>query len=284
MTESIDYGSEVARLAEELLPYRFRLTRRARGDDGVRFSLVCDGDGWTAEIRSTTGWRRLLVEFEPRGFARAIVRYAESRLRSGNLAELLTRVGLAPLGGVLDIRADSQLLALTDSSEWPTDWQTLTITALFSPIEALDPAGAPSLAVLLPRFASCFRFVSDLLPPLTPSPDLQDEEGVLGLPEGGRVRIEVNGYERDPRNREACLAIHGFRCSVCGTTLVDRYGPIAKGYMQVHHLVPLSSTRTERKIDPGVDLVPVCPNCHAMLHRTSPPLRITELQRHLTRS
>ena len=36
-------------------------------------------------------------------------------------------------------------------------------------------------------------------------------------------------------------------------------------------------------IDPENDLTPVCPNCHAMLHRKDPPYRPDELRRMIDR-
>jgi 5-methylcytosine-specific restriction protein A len=46
----------------------------------------------------------------------------------------------------------------------------------------------------------------------------------------------------------------------------------------VHHVVPLSSIGKEYVVNPKTDLVPVCPNCHAMIHRKSPPFLIEELR------
>ncbi|MDC9497701.1 MULTISPECIES: HNH endonuclease [unclassified Pseudoalteromonas] len=37
--------------------------------------------------------------------------------------------------------------------------------------------------------------------------------------------------------------------------------------MHVHHIVPISDIGDEYQVDPIRDLRPVCPNCHAMLHR-----------------
>lgn len=45
------------------------------------------------------------------------------------------------------------------------------------------------------------------------------------------------------------------------------YGEIGRGFIHVHHIVPISTIGEEYKIDPIKDLVPVCPNCHAMLHK-----------------
>lgn len=43
---------------------------------------------------------------------------------------------------------------------------------------------------------------------------------------------------------------------------------LGKGFIHVHHIVPISTRKGEpHKIDPENSLVPVCPNCHAMLHK-----------------
>ena len=54
--------------------------------------------------------------------------------------------------------------------------------------------------------------------------------------------------------------------------------------MHVHHKTPLSAItdREDHLVDPTRDLVPVCPNCHAMLHRPKGKvLTVIELQRHM---
>lgn len=56
------------------------------------------------------------------------------------------------------------------------------------------------------------------------------------------------------------------------------YGEIGRGFIHVHHKVPLSSIGKEYELDPIKDLVPVCPNCHAMLHRKEPPYDVNDLK------
>lgn len=46
---------------------------------------------------------------------------------------------------------------------------------------------------------------------------------------------------------------------------------------QVHHREPLSEVRETHEVDPIRDLVPVCPNCHAMLHRAPSVLAVEAL-------
>ena len=67
-------------------------------------------------------------------------------------------------------------------------------------------------------------------------------------------------------------------------TVVDfekRYGAIGKGFIHVHHLRELAEVGKSVVVDPVKDLRPVCPNCHAMLHRQRPALSIAALKRRL---
>jgi hypothetical protein len=99
-----------------------------------------------------------------------------------------------------------------------------------------------------------------------------------GFEEGARREVIVNAYERDPAARRACLRHFGARCMVCELVFVDRYGRIGENFIHVHHLRPLARARGTRPVDPARDLVPVCPNCHAMLHQHNPPMSIDVLR------
>lgn len=102
--------------------------------------------------------------------------------------------------------------------------------------------------------------------------------------EGGSVRVPVNRYERDPNARDACIAAHGTRCAACGLSYAERYGPLGAGFIHVHHREALHTADVPREVDPVRDLVPVCANCHSMLHRgTRAPRSIEELRALLAR-
>lgn len=85
--------------------------------------------------------------------------------------------------------------------------------------------------------------------------------------EGQPTRRYVSTYERNPVLRRQAIAIHGCTCVACGVNMGVRYGKIAEGLIHVHHVVPVSTFGGSRKVDPETDLVPVCPNCHAVIHR-----------------
>jgi predicted HNH restriction endonuclease len=99
--------------------------------------------------------------------------------------------------------------------------------------------------------------------------------------EGAVRRITVNAFERDEAARRACIAHFGTACSVCRFDFGAIYGELGTGFIHVHHTRQLRDIRVGYAVDPKRDLVPVCPNCHAMLHQTSPPLTIAELQERL---
>ncbi len=96
--------------------------------------------------------------------------------------------------------------------------------------------------------------------------------------EGAVQRVTIDRYERDPAARRDCIAHWGTNCSVCEFDFEKRYGALGTGYIQVHHLTLISANKGIHQVDPITDLRPICANCHAMLHRTNPPLEIDVLR------
>lgn len=96
--------------------------------------------------------------------------------------------------------------------------------------------------------------------------------------EGHPYEITLSKFERDPYLRSACISLLGATCSICRFDFEAKYGLLGRGYCHVHHIVPLSAVREEQSVNPFTDLIPVCPNCHAMLHRRRPVLLPSELR------
>jgi hypothetical protein len=96
----------------------------------------------------------------------------------------------------------------------------------------------------------------------------------------GRTAVgTLSRHERCPQARSACIAHHGSNCCICGFDFEAIYGEFARGFIHVHHLNPIANAKGERPVDPVRDLRPVCPNCHAVLHREEPPIGIDEARR-----
>lgn len=104
---------------------------------------------------------------------------------------------------------------------------------------------------------------------------LDGEETFTFQPEGAVRRVAVNQYERSPKNRKRAIRAHGVRCFGCRIEMAETYGEIAKGFIHIHHVKPIAAQPQEPDVD---DLIPLCPNCHAIVHLAKPPLSIKRLR------
>jgi 5-methylcytosine-specific restriction protein A len=171
---------------------------------------------------------------------------------------------------------------------------------LTSGILALKQARKPELSVewiaLMPEFRSQFsseeqaiaaeriRMVFKVRPPMmirNSELSAGDTPQSIDFKEGSVRRVSINRYERNKGARDACLRKYGWHCKVCEILLEHVYGEIGRNFIHVHHVKPIAMRQREYKFDPLKDLVPVCPNCHEMLHMRQPPFSIYELRQRL---
>lgn len=84
--------------------------------------------------------------------------------------------------------------------------------------------------------------------------------------EGRRAERSATYVERNRAAREACIRHYGARCSVCGVDFGKLYGEQFNRIIEVHHVKPIRERSKEYYVDPVLDLRPLCPNCHRMIH------------------
>lgn len=108
-----------------------------------------------------------------------------------------------------------------------------------------------------------------------------DEPEIAEATEGALVTRLHRTRERDPeivRKKKAdALKLHGkLACEACGFDFAARYGARGEGYIECHHVQPLSASaeRTTRL----ADLALLCANCHRMIHARAPWLSLVELK------
>lgn len=94
-------------------------------------------------------------------------------------------------------------------------------------------------------------------------PDVEEKN----LHEGAIKHVTINAYERSSEARKICINEHGCKCIVCGMDFEKIYGDLGKGFIHVHHIIPLHNIKADYIVNAKTDLIPVCPNCHAMLHK-----------------
>ncbi|MDP4281264.1 MAG: HNH endonuclease [Bacteroidota bacterium] len=109
-------------------------------------------------------------------------------------------------------------------------------------------------------------------------PEEIPETEMSDLYEGAKKTVIINAYERNLRAKKRCLSHWGTTCIICGFDFEKVYGKIGKGFIHVHHLIPISQIGKTYQINPILDLIPVCPNCHSMIHRQNPSMTIDEIK------
>lgn len=143
-----------------------------------------------------------------------------------------------------------------------------------SPLKSIDfSGGRNTVKKILDNlgFKIIYRSISDETVSLP-------EEVPQDLPEGAKQTITVNKYERSAIARRKCIEHYGYKCFICNFDMGEFYGEEYTGFIHVHHIKPLSEINSEYIVDPVKDLIPLCPNCHAIIHHHKPTLDIQELK------
>lgn len=107
--------------------------------------------------------------------------------------------------------------------------------------------------------------------------------------EGKRKKAEVQVIERSNKLRDEAIKYYTkdgkITCCVCHFCFTDFYGPeVGKGYIEIHHLKPVfkyEDEEMEQFIKDAIrNVVPVCSNCHRMIHsKRKDPLEIDEIKK-----
>jgi 5-methylcytosine-specific restriction protein A len=244
--------------------------------DGGQFDIIRPtdlelGNGFGIVVSRTH--RQLEASFKADNFAGALLRRMSESDVQARAQFARVREDAMNAGSQVYVAVDST--PVNDLSEMHDPWRRLDldVTRRF-PLHRVSADQALELALNVT--SSCLSLALSLLPLDSPS------EGMFstaeGMPEGALIKVEVNRYERSPVNRAACLAHFGTQCQCCGFDFATKYGDLGEGYIEVHHRVPVSQMGDGYVVDPIRDLVPLCGNCHSMVHRVNPPLAVEELK------
>jgi len=113
---------------------------------------------------------------------------------------------------------------------------------------------------------------TQITPPF--SGDLQVQlyiEGELGV-------VSYENRSRNEKARKKCIELLGTTCVACNVSLGDVYGDQFAHKIHIHHLNPVASYEGEVAVNPMTDLVPICPNCHFVIHSKKDPYTIEEIK------
>lgn len=221
------------------------------------------------------GWRTIRAEVVPGSFARKVLT-AMSQCTPDRRAAFGVFVRASKDDGAhVALRINDTLTDPLRADAWPTDWRSFSLGFEKGPLDinVKDPEALFALSLRWGGRALCSALALLELEPLERPADA----------EGGAFQELVTRYERSASNRAACIEIFGPKCKVCGFDFETEFGDIGAGFIEVHHTELVSRLEAGTVLDPSIDLVPLCANCHRMAHRRIPPYETGELRAILDR-
>ena len=210
---------------------------------------------------------RLMMDFIPQKYSVNFIHAMGER--SYEDREIFSRYCLLmrEKGAKLTIRVNGSEINVADITLWPEKWYAFEARVTKMPI---FEDGEPDYVEVVKDWGSLMMGMVLVLADIVPIEEKQNQQGYS---EGDVRRIEANRSERNPLNRKLCLTAKGYNCVICGFDFERVYGELGHHFIHVHHIKPVSQVGVGYIINPIKDLIPVCPNCHAMLHRSDPPIQ-----------
>lgn len=131
----------------------------------------------------------------------------------------------------------------------------------------LENAPQNSIELSKPKYRTLLEYIEEKFHAIPEEIVFPESDFPNELYEGSKCQVFVNKYERSREARQRCIDKNGTKCMICGFDFEAKYGDIGKGFIHVHHVIPLNARAGTYKVDYRNDLMPICPNCHAMIHR-----------------
>jgi 5-methylcytosine-specific restriction enzyme A len=231
-------------------------------ENGQKIIISPCGIGRTISFRVELllGWRSILASFIPGNYASGLVSGMKTASSSQQAAFAIFSDSLKSKGAIVTLQLDDCQVDASAPSSWPQDWTSIHISMKKVGVVVEKVTGYDFDAAF--PWATGFIGLSIALLPLE-----EEKTWSEGESEGAVFHRTVKQYERSRINRAACIEIQGTNCLICGFSFGNVFGGLGEGFIHVHHVVALSDMGGSYVLNPATDLIPVCPNCHAMLHR-----------------
>lgn len=106
----------------------------------------------------------------------------------------------------------------------------------------------------------------------------EDDEAGLNIEDCTKLR-EHKRIERNQKLARKVKETQGYTCKSCGFDFEKKYGLLGKGFIEAHHLTPVSTLKGKRiGLNPKKDFTVLCSNCHRMIHKTKFVDRVEEFK------
>lgn len=254
--------------------------RNADGTQSYQLRPANHPPAHTFTLRIDVGWRSIDLSFQPGNFSGDLIHAMGMADEVGRTTFAAVLQSNVDNGAQITLTVNGRVYSFDDPHLWHTRWQHMSLSMRRGMLPLND--GNPNADEdLIGHWVARLSAAILALLPLEADETVDQAnptEAVAGFPEGATIAVLVNRYERDRRNRAAALAIHGHVCKACDVDMGFRYGDVAAGLIELHHTTPVSKLGPNYVIDPKADLIPLCPNCHAVAHRRTPPYTVAELR------
>ncbi len=107
------------------------------------------------------------------------------------------------------------------------------------------------------------------------------------ITEGAVKTTQAKIRERSSKLRNAAIEHYShdgvIDCNACYFNFENKYGELGEGYIEIHHTKPLYTRMEEAlRIEDALEhVIPLCANCHRMVHRKKEPISIENLKEHI---
>ena len=118
---------------------------------------------------------------------------------------------------------------------------------------------------------------------------IDDFDENLVISEGSKHLIETHVYKRSSTLRDYAIKFYKHSdgriiCNACDFDFNQAYPKVGDSFIEMHHIKPIFKLHDENIIkflkDAVKDVIPVCSNCHRMIHRNRKyPLEINALKK-----
>lgn len=107
--------------------------------------------------------------------------------------------------------------------------------------------------------------------------EVPHQEEVIAQKEESFIRLSKSSMMEEEIKKE-CIDYYGAICDICGFDFGYTYGEAYEGCIEVHNVHGLEEEITE-KTHPTEDLIPICCNCHRIIHSQTPPISVEQMRK-----
>lgn len=87
--------------------------------------------------------------------------------------------------------------------------------------------------------------------------------------------VDIADYDKA---KAACIEYYGAICDLCGFDYGYTYGEAFENQIEVHNINSHDEVEVMENTDPIKDLIPVCHNCHGVIHSQNPPISVEKMR------